>query len=84
MVVFATPMYWFSFPVQLKAVIDKFYSYIISKKAWKIKECALLVSGDVKDKIKFEGIVESYQLIAEFLGWKDSGVMTCKVPDLKG
>ncbi len=75
MVVFATPMYWFSFPVQLKAAIDKFYAYDTSKRPLKIKECVLLVSGGVKDETKFEGIVKSYKLIAEFLGWQDRGVV---------
>lgn len=75
MVVFATPLYSFSFPSQLKAAIDKFYSYLISKRTLKVKECALLVSGGAKDETKFEGIVKSYKLIAEFLNWKDSGVI---------
>ncbi len=75
MVVFATPMYWFSFPVQLKAAIDKFYAYNTSKRPLKIEECVLLVSGGAKDETKFEGIVKSYKFIAEFLGWKDRGVI---------
>ena len=75
MVVFATPMYWFSFPAKLKSAIDKFYSFLISQKPLKIKECALLVTGGVQDETKFEGIVKSYQLIAEFMNWKDSGVI---------
>lgn len=75
MVVFATPMYWFSFPVQLKAAIDKFYSYLIAKKTLKIQECALLVSGGGTDLHTYDGIVKSYKLIADFLKWKDSGVV---------
>jgi multimeric flavodoxin WrbA len=75
MLVFATPMYWFSFPVQLKAAIDKFYAYLIAEKKWNIKECMLLVCGGVGDESKFDGIVTSYKRIAEFLGWKDSGVI---------
>lgn len=75
MVVFATPLYCFSFPSQLKAAIDKFYSYLISKRALKVKECALLVSGGAKDETKFDGIVKSYQLIASFLSWKDRGII---------
>ncbi|MBP2637892.1 MAG: ywqN 4 [Firmicutes bacterium] len=80
MVVLATPMYWFSFPTQLKAAIDKFYAYLISQKTLKIKECVLLVSGGVDDAAKFEGIVRSYQLIAEFMNWQDSGIVV--VPGL--
>ncbi len=75
MVVLATPMYWFSFPVQLKAAIDKLYSYLISKRTLKIKECALLVSGGGSDLNTFNGIVESYKLIADFLKWKDEGIV---------
>ncbi|SMD12245.1 flavodoxin family protein [Sporomusa malonica] len=75
MVVFVTPMYWFSFPVQIKAAIDKLYSYLIAKRTLKIKKCALLVSGGVQDETMFEGIVKSYKLIAEFLSWKDRGVV---------
>lgn len=75
MVVFATPLYWFSFPVQLKAAIDKFYAYVIAQRPLKIKECALLVSGGTDDETEFEGIVKSYRLIAEFLNWQDSGVV---------
>jgi len=75
MVVFATPLYWFSFPMQLKAAIDKFYSFVIGKRPLKVKDCALLVCSGGKELAVFDGIVKSYQLIAEFLGWKDSGVI---------
>jgi multimeric flavodoxin WrbA len=75
MVVFATPMYWFSLPAQLKAAIDKFYSYLISKRTLEIKECALLVTGGVEDETKFDGIVTSYKIIAEFQNWKDNGII---------
>lgn len=75
MIVFATPLYCFSFPMQLKAAIDKLYSYFISKTPLKIKECALLVTGGAPDESKFRGIVASYQLIAEFENWQDRGVI---------
>lgn len=75
MIVFATPMYWFSFPAKLKAAIDKFYSYLISKRPLKITECALLVSGGVQDETMFEGLVNSYKRIAQFQNWKDSGTI---------
>jgi multimeric flavodoxin WrbA len=75
MIVFATPLYCFSFPMQLKAAIDKLYSFLIGKRPLKIKECILLVNGGVQDESKFEGIVKSYQFIAEFFNWKDSGII---------
>lgn len=82
MIVFATPLYWFSFPVQLKAAIDKFYSFYIGKRPLKVKECALLVCGGGTELRVFDGIVTSYKLIADFLSWRDSGVIM--VPGLHG
>lgn len=75
MVVFATPLYWFTFPMQLKAAIDKFYAFFIGKRPLKIKECALMVCGGGTDLSAYDGIVKSYKLIADFLSWKDSGVI---------
>lgn len=75
MIVFATPLYWFSFPMQLKAAIDKFYAYAISKKTLRIQECILLVTGGGTDLNIYDGIVKSYKLIAEFLNWQDSGIV---------
>ena len=80
MIVFATPLYWFSFPAKLKAAIDKFFSFLIGGKALKIKESALLVCGGDKNESSFEGIIKSYQLIANHLGWIESGIIV--VPGL--
>jgi multimeric flavodoxin WrbA len=74
-IVFATPLYWFSFPAQLKAALDKFFSFLIGKRTLKIKECALLVCGGDTDESKFEGIIRSYQLIAGHMKWKDTGTI---------
>lgn len=82
MVVFATPLYWFTFPMQLKAAIDKFYSFLIGKRPLKVKSCALLVCGGGPELTTYDGIVKSYQVMAEFLHWQDSGVII--VPGLHG
>lgn len=75
MVVFATPMYWFTFPMQMKAAIDKFYSFLVSKRPWKVKECALLVCGGGTNLDTYDGFVNTYKTMADFLKWKDSGVI---------
>ena len=72
-IVFATPLYWFSFPTQLKAAIDKFYSFLIGKRPLKIKECVLLVCGVAKDETEYDGIVRSYELIADYQRWNNIG-----------
>lgn len=80
MIVFATPLYWFSFPVQLKAALDKFFSFLIGQKNLKIKDCALLACAGDKNEAGFDGLVTTYKLIAGHMGWKDKG--TILVPGL--
>ena len=75
MIVFATPLYWFSFPAQMKAAIDKFHSFSIGGKRLKIQECALLVCGADPDPSCHEGIVASYKLIARHMKWRDGGTI---------
>jgi multimeric flavodoxin WrbA len=82
MIVFATPLYWFSFPSQLKAAIDKFFSFMIGGKTLKIQECALLACGGDPDPASFEGIVATYKLIAGHMKWKDGGAII--VPGVHG
>jgi multimeric flavodoxin WrbA len=73
MIVFATALYWFSFPTQMKAAIDKFYSFLIGKRSLKIKECVLLVCGVAEEEAEYDGIVRSYELIADYQQWIDRG-----------
>lgn len=75
MVVFATPLYWFSFPAQLKAAIDRFYSLFLGNRALKEKECALIAGCGDEDETAFAGMIKSYQLIAGFLNWRDRGMV---------
>lgn len=37
-IVISTPLYWFTFPAQLKAALDKFYSFMVAEKSIKMKE----------------------------------------------
>lgn len=75
MVVFATPLYWFSFPAQLKATIDRFYSLFLGNRALSEKECALIAGCGDEDETAFAGMIKSYQLIAGFLKWRDQGMV---------
>lgn len=73
MIVFVTPLYWFTFPAQLKAAIDKTYSFIIGGKELKIKESMLLVCGEDDDESAFDGIISTYKRIADYQKWTDRG-----------
>lgn len=82
MIVFATPLYWFTFSAQMKAAIDKFHSFVIGGKTLKIQQCVLLVCGGNPDLSVFEGIVASYKSIARHMKWQDCG--TILVPGVHG
>lgn len=73
MIVLVTPLYWFTFPSNLKAVIDKTYSFIIGEKKLNIKESMLLVCGEDNNESSFDGIVNTYKLILSYQKWTDRG-----------
>lgn len=74
MLVLVTPLYWYSFPAQLKAVIDKMYSLFIAERPVKIKQCLMLVCGETDVLTDFDGIVRSYEEIAKLMEWENCGV----------
>lgn len=75
--VWATPVYWFGFPAQLKAVIDKLYAYggAGGLRPLSIKESALLLCGGEAEAPQYEYVADGYTKISSFLGWKDHGVI---------
>lgn len=83
-IVFATPLYWFTFPEQIKAVIDRFYALLRGTTPFKgNKECALLVCG-ADEKENFDGIVKTYEIMADYLGWTNRGVVIAPEVSEKG
>ena len=72
-IVFATPIYWFTFPARIKAVIDKLYAFCVAKTDLSGKECVLLACGEAEDACTPDGLVASYHLIADYLKWKNAG-----------
>lgn len=71
-IVFATPLYWYSFTAQIKAVIDKIYALAVGKKTGNLKEFGLIVCGETTDEKDFEGIVKTYDIILNYLQRKDA------------
>lgn len=72
-VVFATPIYWFSFPAKIKAVIDKLYAFCVAKTDIAGKESILLTCGEATEAVTADGIMSSYHLIVDYLKWKNAG-----------
>lgn len=69
-IVFAAPLYYYTFPTQLKAVVDRFYA--IDDGTFK-KECVLLMTA-MDDQKAFAGAEKTYELaMLDYLGWTDRG-----------
>lgn len=85
-IVFATPLYWSSMPAQLKAAVDKLYAYVVDacKHPLKIKESALLVCGECEGMQMFNGIIETYRGIAEYMKWEERGIIAVPEVHIKG
>lgn len=77
MVVFAFPLYWYSFPAQIKAVIDKFYAYVKpnAKRQLKIKESAMLIAAGDENISVLEGIKKSFDFICGIMKWENLGTL---------
>lgn len=74
MVVFATPMYYFGFSSQLKAVIDRFYALNGQIKGNVKRSVLLMAYADTAPK-EAEPILLHYHTLLRYLGWKDSGTV---------
>ena len=80
-VVIATPLYWFTFSSQIKAVIDKFHA-LMHKRREKIKnkDTMLFCVAETDEDVDFEGIIRTYELMNAYLEWNEIGRII--VPDL--
>lgn len=80
--VIATPLYWFSFPAQLKAVIDQLdYS---DNSRMTNKETYLFVSGGDANEETYEPINALYQSITAYVDWDSKGVLMAQGLDAAG
>ncbi|MDE7296602.1 MAG: flavodoxin family protein [Clostridia bacterium] len=72
-VVFTTPLYWYSFPAQIKGVIDRVYSFCVAGKDIAGKECALIACCEEEDASVMDGIRIPYEKSIALLNWKSIG-----------
>ncbi|MDE5601136.1 MAG: flavodoxin family protein [Clostridia bacterium] len=72
-VVFTTPVYWYSFPAQIKGVIDRLFSFCIGGKPVAGKECALITCCEEDDITVMDGVRIPYERTAALLQWKSVG-----------
>ena len=68
--VFSCPVYWYSVPSQIKAVIDKMFSFVIGEKPGFFgKECALITCCEEEDPAILDGVKIPFERTAALNKW---------------
>lgn len=80
MIVFASPIYWFSISAQLKAAIDRLYAR--ARKGFNIRYAALLLDS-ASDGV-YRSAVAAYEDTCSYLRWENKGILTVPGMDAKG
>lgn len=71
--VFTMPVYWYSIPSQIKAVIDRIYSLVVGGKDITGKECALIACCEEEDMTVLDGVRIPMERTAALNKWKMVG-----------
>ena len=75
-IVLAAPVYWYTFPMKMKAAIDKMVSFLWGGHSVAGKRCALLACATEDDAdYVFAGIKTAYLATAAHLGWESFGMV---------
>lgn len=77
MLVFVMPVYYFGWPSQLKAVVDRFYSFSFELTMMYKKAVLLTVAWDDTDEV-FEVTAEQYHKLCDYLQFDDWGTVLGK------
>jgi multimeric flavodoxin WrbA len=72
-IVFATPVYWYSIPAQIKGVIDKLFSFVVGGKDISGKECMLITCCEEADMSVMDGVRVPIERTAALLKWTMAG-----------
>ena len=88
--VLASPMYYWSFSAQLKMAIDRLFAVTEIDPNYKTpyKECFMLMAAEGNDENNSKPVIEYYQCLLNYLGWKDLGYLIAggvfNIGDIKG
>lgn len=72
-VVFTMPVYWYSIPAQIKAVIDRMYAFCVAGKDVAGKACALIACCEEEDMTVLDGVRVPIERTAALLKWNMVG-----------
>ena len=65
----AMPVYWYSIPAQIKAIIDKLYSFCVAGKEIAGKGCALIACCEEDDMSVLDGVRIPVERSAALMKW---------------
>ncbi|HIW79286.1 MAG TPA: flavodoxin family protein [Candidatus Bilophila faecipullorum] len=88
--VFASPMYYWSISAQLKAALDRLFAVTEIDPDYRTpsKECRLLMAAEGDSDDNWEPVLHYYASLLRHLGWKDGGKVLAggvmKAGDIKG
>lgn len=77
MMVFVMPVYYYNWPAQLKAVVDRFYSFTGELTRMHKKTALITVAWDNSDSA-FDIVKAYYKRICEYMSFKDQGMVIGK------
>lgn len=72
-IVFTMPVYWYTMPAQIKAVIDRMCCFSTGGKDLSGKSCALITCCADDDMSSMDGVRFAYERSIEFLEWNSVG-----------
>ena len=72
-VVYTTPVYWYTIPAQIKAVMDKIYSLCVGGKDVAGKKCAIITCCEEEDMSVMDGVRIPIERSAALLKWEMAG-----------
>lgn len=75
-IVLATPLYFFNFSTQMKAVIDRFYAVLNGNRPH--KQSVLLIAYGSQDSHEIDTLVAQYRMTASALNWENLGEIAAK------
>jgi len=84
--VLVSPLYFFGISAQLKAAVDRLCAYCVGncKKPLNIKESALIMCGEGDEEQFFSGAIDTYRQTADYMKWKDRGILIATSVTAKG
>lgn len=74
-IVFASPVYYFGFSAQIKAIIDRFYA--LGTKPCPVKSAILLATfGGQSMESDAPAILVNYNILTDYLQWQNKGIIS--------